>query len=93
MQRNPDIKLYGLPWGFPAWLGNGTGSPYGDPSRLATYVINWVKGAKQVHGLHIDYIGVSEQCSRPLQRGQLTGLISTTSGSVNNVHVHYIEVG
>lgn len=70
MQRNPDIKLYGLPWGFPAWLGNGTGSPYGDPSRLATYVINWVKGAKMVHGLHIDYIGVSEQCSCPLHRGR-----------------------
>ena len=60
-QRNPNIKLYGLPWDFPAWLGNGTRNPYSDPRGLATYIIKWVKGAKLVHGLHIDYIGVSEQ--------------------------------
>ena len=22
-KRNPKIKLYALPWGFPAWIGNG----------------------------------------------------------------------
>ena len=59
LQRNPDIKLYGLPWSFPAWLGNGTRDPYNDPNRLATYIFNWVRGAKQVHNLNIDYVGVS----------------------------------
>ena len=46
-----------------------------------------------VNSVHVDNIGVIEQCSRPLQRGRLTGLIPTTSGSVNSVDVHYIEVG
>ena len=61
VQRNPNIKLYALPWAFPAWVGNGTGNPYGAPGRLATYIVKWVKGAKVVHGLHIDYIGVSDR--------------------------------
>ncbi|OPL20700.1 galactocerebrosidase-like x2 isoform, partial [Mytilus galloprovincialis] len=27
-KRNPDILLYGLPWGWPGWIGNGTHNPY-----------------------------------------------------------------
>ncbi|XP_076470958.1 galactocerebrosidase-like [Babylonia areolata] len=57
-RRNPAIKLYGLPWDFPAWVGNGTRDPYNDPRRLATYIVKWVKGAKVVHSLDIDYIGI-----------------------------------
>ena len=59
MQRNPNIKLYGLPWGFPGWLGKGTHNPYIDPVQTADYVVNWIKGAKTVYNLTIDYIGVS----------------------------------
>ncbi|XP_041369448.1 galactocerebrosidase-like isoform X3 [Gigantopelta aegis] len=57
-KRNPDIKLYGLPWNFPGWLGNGTQNPYENAERLATYIMKWVRGAKQVHGLTIDLIGI-----------------------------------
>ena len=28
VKRNPDITLYGLPWGFAGWLGFGTQNPY-----------------------------------------------------------------
>jgi galactosylceramidase len=32
--RNPNIKTYGLPWAFPGWVGNGTGSPFADGGAL-----------------------------------------------------------
>lgn len=59
LQRNPDIKLYGLPWGFPGWIGQGTRDPYSKPTVTADYIIRWINGAKTVYGLHIDFIGVS----------------------------------
>ena len=59
IQRNPNIKLYGLPWGFPGWLGQGTLSPYAAPEVTADYVIKWISGAKTVHNLTIDFVGVS----------------------------------
>ena len=55
-QRNPNIKLYGLPWAFPAWVGNFTGNPYNNLNTTADYVIKWIEGAKYVYGLDIDYV-------------------------------------
>eukprot|EP01051_Picozoa_sp_SAG22_P010736 SAG22_NODE_982_length_6164_cov_32.072218_9_plen_175_part_00 len=41
-KRNPDIKLYGLPWAFPGWVGNGTGSPFAlNGSLTAHYITEW----------------------------------------------------
>ncbi|KAI5090766.1 galactocerebrosidase precursor, partial [Silurus meridionalis] len=57
-KRNPNIILIGLPWAFPGWVGNGTNWPYSFPDITANYVVSWVIGAKQHHGLDIDYIGV-----------------------------------
>nr|KAI8769927.1 galactocerebrosidase-like [Biomphalaria glabrata] len=56
--RNPNIKLYGLPWAFPGWLGNGTQSPYIDNQKLANYIYKWIRGAEVYHNLHIDIIGI-----------------------------------
>ncbi|CAG5133964.1 unnamed protein product [Candidula unifasciata] len=56
--RNPNIKLYGLPWGFPGWVGQGTSNPYTNASVLADYVVRWVLGAQQVYNQKIDYIGI-----------------------------------
>jgi galactosylceramidase len=56
-KRNPAITLYGLPWAWPAWIGGGTNNPYHNISLPATYILNWVKGAKSVYGLDIDYVG------------------------------------
>lgn len=58
MQRNPDILLYGLPWAFPGWIGNGTRDPYHNPALTADYIVKWIEGAKQVHNLTIDFVGV-----------------------------------
>ena len=50
--RNPDIKLYGLPWAYPGWVGNDpvtgkpSGSPFTYPNQTSRYVMEWVNGAK-----------------------------------------------
>ncbi|KAL3863052.1 hypothetical protein ACJMK2_004834 [Sinanodonta woodiana] len=57
-KRNPDIKLYGLPWVMSGWVGNGTSkSPYTYPDRTATYIVKWILAAKKYYNLTIDYIG------------------------------------
>ncbi|RUS73898.1 hypothetical protein EGW08_018334 [Elysia chlorotica] len=57
-KRNPNIKLYGLPWGFPGWVGEGSGSPYHNVDKTADYVVRWINGAKKTHNLTIDYVGI-----------------------------------
>jgi hypothetical protein len=55
--RNPNIVLYGLPWSFPAWVGGGSGSPWHNLSLPASYIVDWVRGARDRHNLTIDWIG------------------------------------
>uniref|UniRef100_A0A8C4UWT1 Galactocerebrosidase n=1 Tax=Falco tinnunculus TaxID=100819 RepID=A0A8C4UWT1_FALTI len=57
-KRNPKIKLIGLPWTFPAWVGKGENWPYDYPDVTAYYVVSWILGAKQYHDLDIDYVGL-----------------------------------
>lgn len=57
-KRNPDIKIYALPWAFPYWIGNGTNSPYTTPQRTADYIIKWIEGAKKFHNITTDYVGI-----------------------------------
>lgn len=57
-KRNPDIKLYGLPWGFPGWVGKGTQNPYIDAKLTADYIVRWIAAAKTFYNLTIDYIGI-----------------------------------
>lgn len=57
-KRNPDITLIGLPWAWPGWIGQGTVLPYENKTLTATYIMKWVKGAKEHHGLKIDYVGI-----------------------------------
>ncbi|CAE7023212.1 galc [Symbiodinium natans] len=57
-KRNPDIKLYGLAWAFPGWVGEGSGDPFKFPERTAHYLTEWVSGAKSEYGLDIDYLGI-----------------------------------
>jgi hypothetical protein len=52
-RRNPDIKLYGLAWGYPGWVAEGGNDPFTNSS--ARYITEWIRGAREVHGLHIDY--------------------------------------
>jgi hypothetical protein len=48
-KRNPDILLYGLSWGVPGWIGNGS---YFSQDNI-DYHIKWLQGAEQVYGLRI----------------------------------------
>uniref|UniRef100_A0A8C5SGH7 Galactocerebrosidase n=1 Tax=Laticauda laticaudata TaxID=8630 RepID=A0A8C5SGH7_LATLA len=57
-KRNPFIKLIGLPWAFPGWIGRGMNWPYDYPDVTAYYIISWIIGAKKYHDLDIDYIGI-----------------------------------
>jgi hypothetical protein len=49
--RNPNIKLVGLPWGAPGWIGNGTFYS----TDLVDYFLSWLGCARQ-QGLTIDYL-------------------------------------
>lgn len=57
-KRNPDIKLWGLSWTWPGWIGGGKNSPYKNLTKTAMYTVKWIQGAKTVHNLDIDYIGI-----------------------------------
>jgi hypothetical protein len=50
--RNPNIRLYGLAWGAPGWIGGGTFFS----TDMVNYLLAWLSCAKQ-NGLTIDYLG------------------------------------
>eukprot|EP00756_Hemistasia_phaeocysticola_P015187 Hpha_TRINITY_DN15391_c5_g2::TRINITY_DN15391_c5_g2_i1::g.90879::m.90879/K01202/GALC; galactosylceramidase len=70
-KRNPGIKLYGLPWGWAGWLDPKATSTrpatdaFADPSVTANYTLAWLRGAKLVHGLDIDYVGQWNERNAP----------------------------
>lgn len=69
--RNPDIKLYGLPWGWPGWLDPAATpdkqakNPFADPKVTANYTLAWLLGAKREHDLTIDYVGQWNERNAP----------------------------
>ncbi|MFH9075655.1 RICIN domain-containing protein [Streptomyces alboflavus] len=52
-KRNPKIKLGGLAWGAPGWIGGGDFWS----QDMIDYLLKWVRHAKSDHGLTIDYLG------------------------------------
>lgn len=53
-KRNPAIVLDSLAWGAPGWIGGG--KYYSQD--MANYVVKFLQGAKQVHGLDIGFTGI-----------------------------------
>jgi len=51
--RNPNIKLWGLQWGAPGWIGNGN---FWSTDNIG-HLIRWVQHAQSDYGLTIDYMG------------------------------------
>ena len=49
---NPNIKLYGLAWGAPGWIGNGNFWS----TDMINYLVSWL-GCAASHGLTINYLG------------------------------------
>ncbi|MFG1878678.1 RICIN domain-containing protein [Sphaerisporangium sp. NPDC049003] len=60
--RNPGIKLVGLSWGAPGWLGNGN---FWSQDTI-NYLVDWLSCAKNSHGLTIDYLGGWNEKGRDL---------------------------
>ena len=50
--RNPGIKLYGLAWGAPGWIGGGNFWS----TDMISYLVGWLNCAAS-HGLTINYLG------------------------------------
>src|ERR1700730_2886711 len=50
--RNPNIKLYGLAWGAPGWIGGGNFWS----TDMINYLVAWLNCAAS-HGLTINYLG------------------------------------
>ena len=50
--RNPGIKLYGLAWGAPGWIGGGNFWS----TDMINYLVAWL-GCAASHGLTINYLG------------------------------------
>jgi glycosyl hydrolase family 59/ricin-type beta-trefoil lectin protein/glycosyl hydrolase family 59 (putative galactocerebrosidase) len=50
--RNPNVKLYGLAWGAPGWIGGGNFWS----TDMINYLVNWLNCAKS-KGLTINYLG------------------------------------
>lgn len=69
--RNPDIKLYGLPWAWPGWLDPSATADkpatnaFSNANVTANYTLAWLLGAKRVHDLDIDYIGQWNERNAP----------------------------
>jgi Glycosyl hydrolase family 59 len=53
-KRNPRIVIEALQWGAPGWIGNG--HFYSEDN--ARFVAAFVKGARQYHGVDVDYVGI-----------------------------------
>ncbi|MCW2880536.1 MAG: putative galactocerebrosidase [Sphaerisporangium sp.] len=60
--RNPNIKLAGLSWGAPGWIGNGNFWS----QDMISYLVDWLRCAKNSHGLTIDYLGGWNERGRDL---------------------------
>ncbi|GIF16696.1 ricin-type beta-trefoil lectin domain protein [Actinoplanes teichomyceticus] len=59
--RNPNIRLVGLSWGAPGWIGNGN---FWSNDSI-DYLITWL-GCAASHGLTIDYLGGWNERGRDL---------------------------
>jgi O-glycosyl hydrolase len=80
--RNPNIRLVGLAWGAPGWIGNGTFFS----TDMVNYLIAWLDCAKNSHGLTIDYLGGWNE--RGFDKGWYESLKSTlNSRGYSNVKV------
>ena len=56
-KRNPDIIIETLQWGAPGWIGNGEFFS----ADNADFVARFIKGAREYHGVIIDYQGIRNE--------------------------------
>jgi hypothetical protein len=51
--RNPNLKVIGLSWGAPGWIGNGNFWS----ADMTNYLVRWLDCARTAHGVTVDYLG------------------------------------
>ena len=60
-QRNPSLSILGLVYAWPKWINpNGT-TPYASSiteNNAANYVVNWVKGMRDIYNVNVDWVGI-----------------------------------
>lgn len=77
--RNPNVRLYALPWAWPGWLrgdatAQGTATGGANPlldntNTTAAYVVDWIEGARTVHNLTIDFVSIWNEMDSALTAG------------------------
>jgi len=87
--RNPNIRIYALPWSFPGWLRTSASDPYPftNPQPCIDYIVNWVISVQTLAGVNIDYLGIwSDIWDDTLSAAYVKGLKqSLTSAGLTNV--------
>ena len=59
--RNPNIVLLGLVYAWPSWVNPAGESPFVSPAteaNAAEYMVGWLRGMRDLHGLGIDWVGL-----------------------------------
>ncbi|EDQ92718.1 uncharacterized protein MONBRDRAFT_566, partial [Monosiga brevicollis MX1] len=101
-KRNPDIKLYGLPWSWPGWLDPASSSTHQasnafyNASLTANYTVAWLLGAQREHNLTIDYVGQWNERDAPEDYATALRQLVTQKApatTVLNRLVHYPGTG
>ena len=64
-KRNPAVLTYGLSWGVPAWVGNGT---YYSAENIA-YQVGWMQCVESQTGAKVDIMGLWNGASSAIMPG------------------------
>jgi len=57
-KRNPNILISVLAWTWPGYLSTGGRglSPWNDPEKSASYLIDWIVAAKNIYNVTVDFV-------------------------------------
>ena len=68
-KRNPNIITYGLSWAFPGWVKGDSqeNNPFAHPDLTAKYIVEWLRCARDTHGIDVDLVGLWNECGNPGQ--------------------------
>jgi galactosylceramidase len=90
--RNPSILLDATAWSAPYWVGNDNYWSTNATHDAASYLANWILGAKSAHGLDINYIGCKNEPNF-YAGAAWPELLRTTlnSNGLTNVGIHGLD--
>jgi len=83
--RNTNIMLDSLAWGAPGWIGGG--NYYSQD--MCNYIVNFIKGAKSVYHLDINYTGTHNESSLGTSQ---TAWIKTLRSTLNAAGLTNVQI-